>query len=124
MSKQNIAIIGLGRIGSAFLAAMLQKKNNINLVCVAEQASTPSKAQAVASGIKIATLDEIVAMGDKIDIIFELTGTRDVRKELREKLLASNNAHTVIASETIARLIGALVVDANIPEIAGRQTGY
>jgi predicted dinucleotide-utilizing enzyme len=124
MSKQNIAIIGLGRIGSAFLAAMLQKKNSINLVCVADQANTPAKAQAVASGIKIATLDEIVEMGDKIDIIFELTGTRDVRKELREKLLVSNNAHTVIASETIARLIGALVVDVNIPVIEGRKTGY
>ena len=40
-------------------------------------------------------------MGDEIDI-FDLTGIPNVRKELREKLLASNNKHTVIASETIA----------------------
>jgi predicted dinucleotide-utilizing enzyme len=124
MSKQNIAIIGLGRIGSAFLGAMLQKKQNINLVCVAERSVTPGKAQAVANGIKIAVLDEIVAMGDKIDIIFELTGIADVRKELREKLLAVNNGHTVIASETIARLIEVLITDAEPPLIDGRKTGY
>jgi predicted dinucleotide-utilizing enzyme len=124
MSKQNIAIIGLGRIGSAFLGAMLQKKQNINLVCVAETADTPAKAQAVANGLKIATIDEIVVMGEKIDIIFELTGIAGVRKELREKLLAANNSHTVIASETIARLIGALISDAAMPVIQGRKTGY
>jgi predicted dinucleotide-utilizing enzyme len=124
MNKQNIAIIGLGRVGSAFLGAMLQKKQNINLVCVAERADTPAKAQAVASGVKIATLDEIVAMGDKIDIIFELTGMRAIRQELREKLLAQNNAHTVIASETIARLIGSLISDVKLPVIEGRKTGY
>ena len=124
MNKQNIAIIGLGRVGAAFLGAMLQKKQNINLVCVAERADTPAKAQAVASGVKIATLDEIVVMGDKIDIIFELTGMRATRQELREKLLAENNAHTVIASETIARLIGSLISDVKLPVIEGRKTGY
>jgi predicted dinucleotide-utilizing enzyme len=124
MSKQNIAIIGLGRIGSAFLGAMLQKKESINLVCVAEQADTPAKALAVANAVRIATLDEIVAMGDKIDIIFELTGIHATRQELREKLLAVNNAHTVIASETVARLIGSLISDTNLPVIEGRKTGY
>lgn len=124
MNKQNIAIIGLGRVGSAFLAAMLQKKSSINLVCVSEQADTPAKADAIANGINIATLDDIVAMGDKIDIIFELTGIHDVRKELREKLMAANNEHTVIASETIAGLIGALIADTDIPVVGGHKTGY
>jgi FlaA1/EpsC-like NDP-sugar epimerase len=124
MNKQNIAIIGLGRVGSVFLGAMLQKKQNINLVCVSECADTPAKAQAVANGIRIATLDEIAAMGDKIDIVFELTGIPEIRKELREKLLTSKNVHTVIASETIARLIGSLISDTDMPVIKGRNTGY
>lgn len=124
MNKQNIAIIGLGRIGSAFLDAMLQKKQNINLVCVAERADTPTKAQAVANGIRIATLDEIAAMGDKIDIAFELTGLPETRKELREKFLNTQNVHTVIASESIARLIWSLISDADMPVIQGRKTGY
>ena len=124
MIKQNIAIIGLGKIGSAFFEAMQLKKKSINLVCVAECIDTPAKTQAAASGIKIATLDEIVTMGDGIDIIFDLTGIPNVRKELREKLLASNNKHTVIASETIARLIWSLISDAALPVIEGRKTGY
>lgn len=124
MIKQNIAIIGLGKIGSAFFEAMQQKKQSINLVCVAERIDTLVKAQAATAGIKIATLDEIVTMGDGIDIIFDLTGIPNVRKELREKLLASNNKHTVIASETIARLIWSLISDAALPVIEGRKTGY
>ena len=80
---------------------MQQKKQNINLVCVVERIETPVKAQAAAAGIRIATLDEIIIMGDGIDIIFDLTGIPNVRQELREKPLASNNKHTVIASETI-----------------------
>ncbi len=124
MNKQNVAIIGLGRIGSAFLGAMLQKKQSINLVCAAERGDTPAKAQAAAAGIKIVSLDDIVGMGDGIDIIFDLTGIPAVRKELREKMMASNNKHTVIASETVARLIWSLISDVELPVIDGRKTGY
>lgn len=85
---------------------------------------TSSKTKAKAAGIKIATLDEIVGMGDTIDVIFELTGLMEVRKELREKLAASNNRHTVIASETIARVIWALISVEELPMIEGRKTGY
>jgi pyrroline-5-carboxylate reductase len=124
MSKQNIAIIGLGRIGSSFFGAMLQKKDGINLVCVSERMDTPGRAQAKAAGIKIATLNEIVDLGDAIDVIFDLTGIPDVRKELREKLQTANNRHTVIASESIVRLIWSLISDVALPVIDGRKTGY
>ena len=125
MRKQNIAIIGLGRIGSAFLGAMLQKADKgINMVCVAERVDTPAKAKAIAAGIKVKTLDEIVVMGDGIDVIFDVTGLPDVRKELREKLAASGNRHTVIASETIVRVIWSLISDDALPLIEGRKTGY
>lgn len=99
MSRQNIAIIGLGRIGSAFLGAILRQKRNFNLVCVAECSDTPAKVHAAAAGIKIAVLDEIVAMGNQIDLIFDLTGIPAVRKELCEKLYASDNNRTAIAPE-------------------------
>lgn len=125
MQKQNITIIGLGRIGSIFMDMLLQKAGRgINLVCVAERMETPSKAKAKAAGIKVSTLDEIVGMGDTIDVIFELTGLMEVRKELREKLAASNNRHTVIASETIARVIWSLISVEELPMIEGRKTGY
>jgi predicted dinucleotide-utilizing enzyme len=124
MNKQNIVIVGLGGIGSAFLGAIQQKKRSINLVCVAEQADKPAKIQAAAAGIKIATLDEIIAMGNAIDIIFDLTGIPEVRNELRKKLLATKNNHTMIASETIVRLIWSLISDAELPVNEGHKTGY
>jgi predicted dinucleotide-utilizing enzyme len=124
MEKQNIAIIGLGRIGSAFLSEMLRKKEGVNLAYAAEQMDTLGKAKAIAAGIKIGSLDDIVAMGDRIDVVFELTGLPSVRKELREKITAANNRHTVIASETIVRVIWALISDEALPVIEGRKTGY
>ena len=124
MEKQNIAIIGLGRIGSAFLSEMLRKKEGVNLAYAAEQMDTLGKAKAIAAGIKIGSLDDIVAMGDRIDVVFELTGLPSLRKELREKITAANNRHTVIASETIVRVIWALISDEALPVIEGRKTGY
>jgi pyrroline-5-carboxylate reductase len=125
MNKQRIAIIGLGRIGSAFLQQILKKLNHgLELVCVAESAPTPGRQMALDSGLKVCSLDDIVALGDGVDVIFELTGLPDVRRELREKLVASQNRQTVIASESIVRVIWALISDEALPVIAGRQTGY
>lgn len=125
MEQQRIAIIGLGRIGSAFLSQMLQKRSQgIELVCAAEAADTPGRQLAIKSGIAIKSLDDVVALGNRIDVIFDLTGLPDVRRELRDKLVAAKNAHTVIASETIVRVIWALISQDALPVIQGRKTGY
>ena len=123
MAKLNIAIIGLGRIGTAFLGAM-RDKPDIQLFCVADVADTPAKLKAEADGIMIATLDEIVGMSEVLDIIFDLTGNPQVRRELRNKLQATRNTHTVIATETIVHLAWSLVSAEPLPEIEGRKTGY
>jgi pyrroline-5-carboxylate reductase len=125
LEQQRIAIIGLGRIGSAFLSQMLQKRSQgIELVCAAEAADTPGRQLAAKSGIALKTLDEVVALGNRIDVIFDLTGIPEVRRELRDKLVAAKNAHTVIASETIVRVIWALISQDTLPVIQGRKTGY
>jgi glyceraldehyde-3-phosphate dehydrogenase/erythrose-4-phosphate dehydrogenase len=125
MERQRIAIIGLGRIGSAFLRQIGKRLNHgLELVCVAEVMDTPGRQTAVQAGIKVCSLDEIVAMGDGIDVVFELTGLPDVRRQLREKLVASGNNKTVIASESIVRVIWALISDEALPVIPGRVTGY
>jgi pyrroline-5-carboxylate reductase len=125
VEQQRIAIIGLGRIGSAFLSQMLQKRSQgIELVCAAEAADTPGRQQAVQADIALKSLDEIVALGNRIDVIFDLTGLPEVRRELRDKLVAAKNAHTVIASETIVRVIWALISQDALPVIQGRKTGY
>ena len=125
MEKQNIALVGLGRIGSAFLRGVSNKQNQgVNLLYAAESADTPGKAQAIAAGIRIATLEEIAAAGTKVDIIFDLTGNPAVRKQLREQLAAHKNQHTVVAPESVARLIWSLIGNEALPEIQGRNTGY
>ena len=125
MEPQRIAIIGLGRIGSAFLKQMLLKRSQgIHIVCAAEAADTPGRQLAAQSGIAIKTLDDIVALGKGVDVVFELTGLPDVRRELRDKMVAAKNTHTVIASETIVRVIWALISDDALPVIEGRKTGY
>ena len=125
MDKQRIAIIGLGRIGSAFLRQILKKLNHgLDLVCVAEAQDTPGRKLAQESGIRVCTLDDVVALGEGVQVIFELTGLPEVRRELREKLVARQNRETVIASESIVRVIWALISDEALPVIAGRATGY
>ena len=125
MSKQNIAIIGLGRVGSAFLGEILRlQERGINLAYAVERADTPGKAQAIAAGIQMLTIDEMINLGEQVDVIFDLTGNHDVRKELRKKLVATNNSHTVIASETVARVIWALITHEELLIDKNKKMGY
>ena len=125
MEQQRIAIIGLGRIGSSFLQQMLQRRNRgVEVACVAETSDTPGRQQAIQAGIALKTVDEIVALGRGIDVIFDLTGRAEVRRELRDKLVAAKNLHTVIASESIVRVIWALLSEDALPVIEGRVIGY
>jgi predicted dehydrogenase len=125
MSKQSIAIVGLGRVGSAFLAELLRRPNkDIEVVAVAENSDTSGKILAKAQGIAVLDTAALIAMGEKIDILFDLTGVPAVRRDLREKLLASDNRHTIIATETIAKFIWSLIAsDVALPNVHGK-TGY
>lgn len=125
MDKQRIAIIGLGRIGSAFLRQILERNAGaLEVAAVAEAHDTPGRQFALARGVNVSSLDAIVAMGSQVDVVFDLTGLPAVRRELREKMGVAGNQHTVIASETIARVIWALISTDELPVIAGRSTGY
>ena len=125
MENQKIAIIGLGRIGSAFLSNMLtRREHGVHVVAVAENGNTPGRKLAVDAGLTILSSDQVVELGDGIDVLFDLTGIPQVRREIREKLMAQGNNHTVIASETIARLIWAMTSEDALPVIAGRSIGY
>ena len=125
MSKQSIAIVGLGRVGSVFLAELLRRPSKgIEVIAVAENNETSGKILAKSQGIAVLDIDALIAKGEKIDILFDLTGMPAVRRELREKLSDSNNRHTIIATETIAKLIWSLIAsDVVLPNVHG-QTGY
>lgn len=110
MSQQSIAIVGLGRVGSVFLEGLLEHDaDGISIVAVSEQSSTLGRKLAQTKGIPVVTIDDLVEHGDSIDILFDLTGSTAVRKELRDKMMASNNRHTLIATEAVAQLIWSLI---------------
>lgn len=125
MLHQSIAIVGLGRVGSVFLEELLgQPGKGINIVAVAEQGKTAGSALAETRGIPNLDIDQLVAKGSAIDILFDLTGVAVVRQELRDKFQASGNRHTVIASESVASLVWALISNgAELPNVHVK-TGY
>lgn len=125
MQKQSIAIVGLGRVGSVFLDKLLKQSNKgIAIVAVAEKGATAGAELAKSNGIENLNIDQIVAKSDKIDILFDLTGLAEVRKELREKMLASGNRHTVIATESIASFIWLLISDGESLPNVHAKIGY
>ena len=110
MKKQSIAIVGLGKMGSAFLEELLGQPNEgVEIIAVVEKNNTAGLAVAKARGIKNLNIDELIAIGSNLDILFDLTGAAEVRQELRDKLRAAGNHHTIIATENIARMIWVLI---------------
>ncbi|MBN2440913.1 MAG: hypothetical protein JXJ04_06195, partial [Spirochaetales bacterium] len=120
----SIAIIGLGRVGSILLQELLKyEQKGVEIAAVEEPAETPGKILAKSKGIKIMSMEEICLLGESVDIIFELTGSEEVRRSLRGILGAKKNQHTVIGSETIASLICLILTDKELP-LFHEHTGY
>ena len=107
----NIAIVGLGRVGSIFLKKLLEiGREDISIVAVAEKDSDSLMLKlAMERGIKICEDHQIANMGEEVDIIFDMTGDSKSRRSMRMKMLKSCNIHTVIAPEIMAFLIWALL---------------
>jgi predicted dinucleotide-utilizing enzyme len=122
--SMNIAVIGLGRVGSVFLANMMkQRERGVTIAAVAEIGDTPGRAAAMAAGIPVSTAEAVVASGPAIDVIFDTTGDEGVRRMLREHLRAAGNEHTVIAPETVTRLIWQLIGEGPLPDVH-KRIGY
>jgi len=125
MEKQTIAIVGLGKMGSAFLAELLGQPNEaVEIVAVAEIADTAGLALAKSHGIENISIDQLIAMGEDLDILFDLTGDDQVRQELRDKLQATGNRHTIVAAENIARMVWALIASGAELPMARANAGY
>ena len=115
---QTIAIVGLGRVGSRFLEAMCERKSrDVDVVAVAEPQRTPGRDAAEAAGIPVLELDELIARAAAIDIVFDLSGQFAVRQRLRQGLARAGNSRTVVAPESIARLIWSMLDAGVLPEV-------
>jgi len=125
MEKQTIAIVGLGKMGSAFLAELLGQSNEaVEIVAVAEIADTAGLALAKSRRIRNVSIDQLIAMGEELDILFDLTGDDQVRQELRDKLQATGNRHTIVAAENIARMVWALIASGAELPVPRANAGY
>lgn len=114
MRRINVAIAGLGRVGSQFLQALLSvNAEGIKVIAVAEpKEDTESVNLAKDKGIAYFrdARDMLRALDDSIDVLFELTGNAVVRTELYEILSQNANRKTVIVPEPVAYLIWNLIV--------------
>lgn len=110
VSVADIALVGLGNVGGQFLDEMLRfEDRGIKIVAVAELNDTPGRRRAEQAGIPVKTLDDIIAMGPAVDVVFDLTGAPAIRRTLRERMHETDNRHTIIAPETMARILWAMV---------------
>ena len=125
MQQQNIAIIGLNDVGTAFFKAMLELKDQgVNVLGVSETVFTEGAQLAQESGVQNLTIDQIVELGETLDIIFDLSGNREIRKNLRKTLFSSHNQHTVIAPESIARVMYTMIGKEPLPPNDSPSIGY
>ncbi len=114
MRRINVAIAGLGRVGSQFLEALLSvNTEGVKVVAVAEPREDLESVN-IAKGKGIAYFrdarDMLRSLEDAIDVLFELTGNAVLRTELHEILSQSANRKTVIVPEPVAFLIWSLIV--------------
>jgi homoserine dehydrogenase len=123
-----VALLGLGDVGEKFAEHFLEKIQeehvNVEIVAVASR-NLDSPVAMGFSHSKVPVFQdamEVVSMGKKVDIIFDLTGDQDLRKKLRTALQASNNQHTVIAPEIVAQLLWNFFGEGELP--SSGQTGY
>lgn len=106
----SIALVGGGKIGTKLLKD-LHKKSFINVVGVADiNPDSPGMVFARENGIK--TTDdglELARMGEKIDILIEVTGVPEVKAKIKQIYIENNNRHTIILHKLIVRLLLTLI---------------
>lgn len=123
-----VALLGLGEVGEVFAENFLEKiqeeQVNVEIVAVAHR-DLESPVALGFSQSKVPVFKdalEVVSLGAKVDIIFDLTGDPDLRRKLRLALQESHNQHTVIAPEVVARLLWNFFGEGELP--SSGETGY
>lgn len=129
--KIRVALVGLGNVGEVFAEHLLAKIQEggmpIEIVAVADRHLDSPIALGFSQN-KVPTYADaldVTKLGDKVDIIFELTGNSSVRKDLRSKLMESKNHHTVIAPAVVAQLLWCFFdEEGDLPGAERHDSGY
>lgn len=106
MDKFRIGVIGAGETGTPLLQQLLNAEF-VEVVAVADLLSdTPGMRLARERGVTVTHNGlDIAEMGEKVDIIIDMTGSPKVREDLRRYMQFSGNTHTVIVHERVALLM-------------------
>ncbi len=117
MKNTNIAIVGLGNIGSFFLQQLIQRFDlGLSILCAVEPKETDGKRMAQQNGVAIVSIDDLISFGDDVDMIFNLTGSDAVQQDIREKMDAAGNTKTELLSETALKIVWSILSDEPIPD--------
>lgn len=110
-NKIRVALLGLGEVGQTFAEHFLEKIQEhgapVQIVAVADgNTESPVALGFSQNGVPVYrdALD-VAKLGEKVDIIFDLTNNSRLHQELRLKMLETKNRHTLIATEVVARLL-------------------
>ena len=123
-----VALLGLGEVGETFAEHFLEKiqEDHVKVEIVAaahHNLESPVALGFIQNGVPVfEDALEVVSMGAKVDIIFDLTGDPELRKKLRVALQESHNQHTVIAPEVVAHLLWNFFGEGELPH--SDKTGY
>ena len=115
----NIAIVGLGRVGTTFLKKLFDyRERGISIIAVTEpNPDSPGLKFAVQKGILVvADKDDIIAMGEKADVIFNLTGDPSIERTMRLAQVKMGNHKTVVVSTVMASLLWKLISEEALPQ--------
>lgn len=123
-----VALLGMGDVGETFAEHFLEKiqEDHVKVEIVAVAAHDLESPVALGfSQNKVPVFQnamDVIQMGAKVDIIFDLTGDPELRKKLRMGLQESHNQHTVIAPEVVAHLLWNFFGEGDLPQ--SDRTGY
>ena len=127
-NKIRVALLGLGKMGEDFAEHFLEQiqegKRPIEIVAVAHHdTGSPVALGFAQNGVPVyEDATKVLNMGENVDIIFDLTGDAEIRKNLRKGLMDGGNKHTVIAPEVFANLLWMFFGEDVV--IKGRAGGY
>lgn len=122
IDKIRIGIIGAGKTGKP-LIELLARQNFVEIVKVADiNEKAPGIALARAYNIPT-TIDfmEIARMGDEVDLIIEVAGKKEIRRQLRNFMVESENIHTVVLPELVAILLVSMTKGQLVESFHGYQ---
>jgi len=89
---QNIAVVGLDQLSQDFVRALgALADRGVRVIGVVDPQDGRAADRLTAEGLRVMSLEEMVALGEGVDIVFDLAGDPELRRRLRQALFASES---------------------------------